>query len=71
MIESDNYYRRRVEEELAAAAQSEEPSVSLIHLEMARRYRDLLNGEFERITCDAERTHSVEGIGADAGAVHA
>ena len=42
MIESDNYYRRRLEEELEAAAQSGDPSVSHIHLEMARRYRELL-----------------------------
>jgi hypothetical protein len=71
MVETEAYYRKRLEEELAAAARSEDPSISIIHLEMARRYRDLLDGKFERITTDAERTHSVGGIGANVGAVHA
>jgi hypothetical protein len=43
VIETDNYYRRRFEEELAAAAEAKEPSISHIHLEMARRYRDRLD----------------------------
>ena len=48
MIETDNYYRRRIEEELAAAARSEDPSISHIHLEMARRYREMLSSEADR-----------------------
>lgn len=55
MIETDNYYRRRFEEELAAAAQSEDPSISQIHFEMARRYRDMLSAEADRANGDAVR----------------
>ena len=42
MSESDAYYRRRAEDERNAADQATDKAISLIHREMAQRYRDLL-----------------------------
>lgn len=69
MIETDNYYRRRFEEELAAAAVSEDPSISQIHLEMARRYRDMLSAEADRADGDAVMVEPGGGAIAGSGAV--
>lgn len=52
MSESDNYYRGRIEEELAAAERSPDPFISQIHREMAQRYRDRLNGQSDRLSDD-------------------
>ena len=43
MGDNKDYYRRRMEEELAAAEQSGDPAISSIHREMAARYRDMLS----------------------------
>jgi hypothetical protein len=69
MIETDAYYRRRFEEELAAATYAEDPSISRIHLEMARRYRDMLGSEADKLSgaAAAERGGAI----AEQGAVHA
>ena len=37
------YYLQRAEEELAAARQASDPAIAKIHLDLAGRYRDLLN----------------------------
>ena len=42
MSDSNNYYRRRIEEELGAAECATDQATAEIHLDMARRYRDLL-----------------------------
>ena len=44
MMDND-YYRQRVEEELAAADSANDAGVSQIHLDMAELYRDLLRAE--------------------------
>jgi len=69
MIETDNYYRRRIEEELAAAARSEDPSISQIHLEMARRYREILGSEADEPDADAILIEPRAGLIAGSGAV--
>ena len=42
MAERGTYYRRRVEEELAAAERASDPAVASIHRELARRYREIV-----------------------------
>jgi len=67
MSESD-YYRGRIEEEMAAAEASADPSISQIHREMAQRYRDRLNGQSERLSDDAGMAWPAGG--ASAGTEH-
>ena len=39
------YYRKREAQELKLAAKAQDPAVRQIHLTLAARYRQLLNGE--------------------------
>ena len=49
MSNNDNYYRRRFEEELVAAETAACPSTAMIHRELARRYRELLETKLELV----------------------
>jgi hypothetical protein len=42
MNSNDNYYLRRIEEELGAAERASDPAVAMIHRELAERYRAIL-----------------------------
>ena len=46
--QSPNYYRQRADEELAMADRAGDPGIAQIHREMARRYRDLADGDPSR-----------------------
>ena len=70
MSESDSYFRKRVDDELAAAERSADPSISEIHREMAQRYRDRLNGQSERLSDDAGMAWPAGGGNAGAGQIH-
>ena len=41
MTDGNSYFRARADEELDAAGSAHDPAISQIHLELARRYRDL------------------------------
>lgn len=69
MVATDNYYRRRIEEELAAAERSIDPSISQIHREMAQRYRDMLASETNRANGDATMAYAKGGAIAEPGAI--
>jgi hypothetical protein len=47
MADSDNYYRERAVEEMAAAERSGDPSISQIHRELARLYSDMIGIRME------------------------
>ena len=55
-----DYYRRRAEEEQAAAEQAGHPSIAQVHRDMARLYRDLLDSEAGR---GSEGDNMVESMG--------
>lgn len=59
MTDNSSYYQQRIEEELAAAASAGDMAISRIHRDMARRYRDRLNGA----------TSSVKGSNGEPGTV--
>ena len=46
--QSVNYYRQRIDEELVAAQAADNEVISLIHRDMAQRYRDLLGVELPK-----------------------
>jgi hypothetical protein len=50
MTDGNAYFRARADEELAAAGGARDPAISRIHLELARRYRDLSDGKAGSIT---------------------
>lgn len=58
MSESDNYYRERIAQELAAAERSADPAISQIHREMARHYSDKLDAQSDPRADDAGVTSS-------------
>lgn len=43
MAHSDNYYRQRAAEEMAAAERADDPTISQIHRELARLYGDMID----------------------------
>jgi hypothetical protein len=43
MAHSDNYYRQRMAEEMAAAELAGDPSISQIHRELARLYNGMID----------------------------
>ena len=43
MADSDNYYRQRMAEEMAAAEGAGDPSASRIHRDLARLYSDMID----------------------------
>lgn len=67
MADTENYYRQRLGEEMAAAERATDPTISQIHLEMARLYRDMIDPEF-RGSGGVTRSASPEGgqaVGAE------
>ena len=54
MNDNDNYYRRRIEEELAAANVADSQTSAQIHRDMARRYRDMLHDKLQLVGEPAE-----------------
>jgi hypothetical protein len=54
MGDNRDYYRRRMEEELAAAERSGDPAISGIHREMAARYRDMLSLQLAVVATSGE-----------------
>lgn len=46
MTEID-YYRRRIEEELAAAERAEDPDIAQLHRDMAEQYRQHMQMELD------------------------
>ena len=68
MTETDNYYRRRIQEELAAAERAADASVSQIHREMARRYRDMLTIGAEMANGDSVMAGTKGGAIVEQGA---
>ena len=69
MSDSDNYYRRRVEEEYGAAERAEDPAIAQIHREMARRYREKLSKESGAVHGHLARPAG--GLVAEPGIIHA
>ena len=49
VADNNSYYRQRMEEELVAADRSSDPSIALIHRELARRYRDILDTRLQLV----------------------
>lgn len=47
-IQSFDYYRQRAEQELAAADRAGDPAIAHIHRQLARRYRELADGDHSR-----------------------
>jgi len=45
MSERDNYYRRRISDELMAAGRADCPKAAAAHRELAEIYRILVDGE--------------------------
>ena len=58
------YYRRRAEEELAAAEQASDTAIAQIHNEMARRYRVLSGGD-ELLNGNSGRAQPLGGTFAE------
>ena len=61
MDKGDTYYRRRIEEELAAAEQASDPAVSQIHHEFAQRYREMLGAKLPPVDYSEVR-ESLNGL---------
>jgi hypothetical protein len=68
VTDSENYYRQRIEEEMAAAEQAGDPSISSIHREMARRYRDMLDTRLQLVGAKPVGGASTGGAFDDRGA---
>ena len=60
MSSSDNYYRRRIEEELAAAKAADRSEIAVIHRELASRYREMLETRLQLTTSQIELERSAE-----------
>ena len=69
MTDNDLYYRKRIEEELAAANCAAHVSISNIHREMAERYRDMLETRLTSIGGEPGRTKPLGGKFAEAGPI--
>ena len=63
MTDNDDYYRRRIEEELAAAETASDAAISQIHLEMAKRYLEELDTDPDARGHRASGSRSTEQIG--------
>lgn len=51
-----------MEEELVAADRSSDPSIELIHRELARRYRDMLETRLQLVPAPAEVQAKIGGF---------
>jgi hypothetical protein len=71
MSDNDIYYRRRLEDELAAAERANSPDTANIHLDMANRYRALLSRQAVPMEADTAMAQPVGGRVAEPGTVHA
>jgi hypothetical protein len=70
MSDGNNYYRKRIEEELAAADRAGDSSIALIHREMAERYRELLKEQSEELADAKGVMQPAGGQLAELGALH-
>lgn len=59
--ENLDYYRRRAEEERAAAELASDTAIARVHSELARRYRAQLSGGDEPMNGNAGRTQPTGG----------
>ena len=62
-----DYYRKRAEEELAAAEQASDTAIAQIHNELARRYRAQLSGGDELVNGHSGRAQPMGGAFAEPG----
>ena len=69
--ENLDYYRRRAEEELAAAERASDTAIAQIHNEMARRYRAQLGGGEVPMNENLGRAQPMGAAFAEAGPVSA
>lgn len=63
--ENLDYYRRRAEEELAAAEQASDAAIAQIHNELARRYHAQLSNGDELVNGHTGRAKSMGGAFAE------
>jgi len=62
VADSGNYYRRRIEEELAAAERASDPAVASIHLDLARRYGEIVERRLRPALVHVEKRALMSGF---------
>ena len=65
MNESIAYYRRRIDEELAAAMDARGPGAAQIHRDMAQLYQDMLDSQIGGISDTENMPRPVGGLIVD------
>jgi hypothetical protein len=65
MSDESVFYRRRIEEESAAASSAVDPDIAQIHRQIAQQYRERMNGDSERNDDAAVSPQSSGGSVAD------